>query len=289
MSRLLNLPAEIRNRIYEYALDARPTILQVTWPLRKAETNAPTKKYIICERADAKLSGRRFNRLQQVCKLFRKDTSDLEVKLNMFMFESTVHVHGTIYGLKKFVNELEDGRVAWMKEVYLMEALDTKTSAFRRHPKAWLRDNIINIFEMLRFCARHERIHVHQFVPYLNAIDSTPAAFMFDCLVILKTFRNVDSTKEAGFRAKEIEKSTRYWKSQILGGKHLGRQDEIETLAGKLNNLTFRTLGRGLKEAWFRKDAMKWGQIHKDSPIRLDKGTLDVWVVLAQGWEKKGL
>jgi len=295
MPTLLGLPAEIRNRIYEYALDPSPNVLQVAWPKRRKENENKSSErinartYVLYIRLDAKRRAHHFNQLRYVCQQMHKETSDLEVKHTGLIFHPSNNTDiSTIYGLKKFVSELGDNRMSWLGQIFLSEDKSAKDGSRTKDPRIWISKSIDRIFEVLRFCARHQHIRVQQTVPYLTPRDLPPSQFIYACLLIIWTFRREDCTKVVGFRRVDVQKDLRSGRRTIMGKKALKREEDMTALIENLKNLKFMPMDH-FDETLFRKLAMTQKFPQENGSIDVQTEDLESWVFHAKAWMKGGM
>jgi hypothetical protein len=119
-SPLLRLPAELRNRIYEYALTAKGDLMYMFW--------GTDHKSIICDSAHDADSSRpvsvgatEFNQLKYVCLKLYAETAALELRLNTLNIHGQYHLPVTrpAYGFSCFVQQLSPSKHAWLAHVVL--------------------------------------------------------------------------------------------------------------------------------------------------------------------------
>jgi hypothetical protein len=289
MLNLLDLPAELRNRIYELVLDASPDIFQIAWPYRKDEC-ANKSSQGMQARPHVVHIGRaqHFNQLQFVCQQIRRETSDLELKGRSLVFlPSKIKEISTIFGLKKFVSELGDGRIDWVKNIFLHDAGNPNDGLRSRQPRIWLSKNMDKIFEVLRFCKCHQEIQVRQTVPYLSLTELTPDLFIFNCILIIWTFREAEWAAKV-FPRVGVNEDLNWAKKNVLGRKSLGRKEALEALIGKFENLGFKPEG-DFDEVLFRKIAMRTRFPKENGTSNMEPKLLELWVHHAKRWMKWGM
>ena len=130
MPSLLDMPAEIRNEIYQYALTDTAGLR-----VRSQATRNRCKKKPVMHINDLDTGVVNedqplpINQMMYVCKLLRKETAGLEVQYNDVTFTSTSSTNtGAMWGFTQFIERCTPTRLAWLRKVILDEGAELATA-----------------------------------------------------------------------------------------------------------------------------------------------------------------
>jgi hypothetical protein len=161
-SPLLRLPAELRNRIYEYALTANGDLMYTFW--------GTDHKSIICDSAHDADSSRpvsvgatEFNRFKYVCLKLCAETAAIELKLNALNVHGQYHLPVTrpAYGFSCFVQQLSPSKHAWLAHVVLEL---TASNWPKNDLSRLLMEGPSSFIEIAKFCVKNPQIKVNYIV-----------------------------------------------------------------------------------------------------------------------------
>jgi hypothetical protein len=183
-SPLLRLPAELRNRIYEYALTAKGDLMYMFW--------GTDHKSIICDSAHDADSSRpvsvgatEFNQLKYVCLKLYAETAAIELKLN------ALNVHGQYdlpvtrpaYGFSCFVQQLSPSKHAWLAHVVLEL---TASNWPKNDLSRLLMEGPSSFIEIAKFCVKNPQIKVDYIVRAFSTHVNAPKHAIFQSILFLR-------------------------------------------------------------------------------------------------------
>jgi len=176
---LLELPAEIRNLIYAFALTA-PSGLRVRW---QASTHRRRKKPVMLDAS----TSHPINQLQYASKQLRRETAGLEIQYNLVTFGAFASRHeSALKGLFVFAGRCTPKTLQWLSHVEVREpANDVRSQA------VWIHDNMPRLLELLEFCGRNPHIAVGFRLPGY-AVKHSGYRFLQDGIFLSRALRGVD-------------------------------------------------------------------------------------------------
>jgi hypothetical protein len=146
---LLRLPAELRNRIYEYVLSAEGSL---EFENREADFN--TKSYFF----SAMTGKKEFNQLKFVSRQFYVETNCLEFVHNKLRFvgDKTSYDNGPAKLFNKFLGQCTTSKQAWITDVVL-----------NHHPLSGTLQHILEYHDQIARVAKHCRKYPQLKVTYV--------------------------------------------------------------------------------------------------------------------------
>jgi hypothetical protein len=143
---LFKLPAELRNRIYEYALTASP---HSTLAYSELPTSQQQKPQLVFT-----LNGVQFNELKDVCRQLRVETSGLELAFNPLNLQ-----HGNLAHeaqLQHFCERATDAEYARLSTLLLFDAEDSDIESDSDHVTA----TISSLSHVAQWCHAHPGVTI---------------------------------------------------------------------------------------------------------------------------------
>jgi hypothetical protein len=199
---LLNLPAEVRNLIYEYALTA-PEGLRIQWQVGIARRRK--KPVTVVDSAEEK-DRVPINNLQYTNRQLHKETAGLEIQYNRITF--TAHpshkIKGPAEGLMRFHGSMTTRHRLWLRHVVLepfgLSSSGKEQSQEERdalhEPFSWLRQHWKMLFKVVSFAhsqAPNMRIDLH--IPGFSLPKAGEKLFSQHAIILSRLFRATDFRK----------------------------------------------------------------------------------------------
>ncbi|KAG9377667.1 hypothetical protein A1F94_012070 [Pyrenophora tritici-repentis] len=268
--RLLELPGEIRNRVYGFVL------------------SAPNGLTVRCE-ADTY----QVNQLQYFCWQLRKETAGLEIQYNQVHFVDYPKMRGNaMIGFFVFAGGCKPKKLAWLTRV---ELVGPWTNKRRQSMLQWFVEEYTQVTKLLAFCSLCPHVSVRLQVPgfsFRQGSTMIPRHFirlgiMFEYLVRDRDIVSVYGGKKDGLKLMEGMLDT-VRNNQL---KELGVcMEVIKSMGPSAPNLRFCPYTQG-----FTEDAFKEG-IHRElaaaTPedfMYLASGGADAWMDFARRWVSDGV
>jgi len=190
---LLDLPAELRNWIYRYALTALEGVT-VAW---RAGSNRRKKKPVMVLDKEDGTSHAGINMLQFVNRQLRQETAGLEIQYNRVTFTSYPRPQGdAMLGLYIFVGSCAPTRTLWLTHVVLEGFHEPDRTSGQTRPISWIHNHATNLLRLVTFCLGHSYMRVDFRMPGFTFVeaDFMPMPCNIMCLGVLLTrlFKGLD-------------------------------------------------------------------------------------------------
>jgi hypothetical protein len=143
-SPLLRLPAELRNRIYELLFHV-PSGVTLDWVAGKSGRR---RKPVILSKDD----GRLVNQSKYASRQLYQETAGIEIKYSTLALDDS-SIHLPITRFFQFTMRCCAETLQWLKRVVIHVGAETQET----NALIWLRNNIKDIADLLRFCAENPR------------------------------------------------------------------------------------------------------------------------------------
>ncbi|KAH4068851.1 hypothetical protein HBH70_083710 [Parastagonospora nodorum] len=285
----LDPPAELRNKIYEFAFTATDGI-KVSWRTGK---NRRRKKPVMLVHGDH--GGYPINQLQYVNRQLHKEAAGLEIKYDRVTF--TKYPNPVDYsGLKArevFMGSCTRLRRRWITHIALEGVSIPDYTPYQTPLLQWT-DEYIRDSQIFAFCQvlPHLRVDYHYpgFAYAKGTNFGSPSTFVTSASIIMRLFRGTD-----------ISNLDKHHDSGIMDNSELDRElevlfgvatcDELKLLATKAPKLRFFPVDKVLPAQQFSDAAeQEWrvvgGHIvSKDSP----RDGARLWTAEAQRWIRDGI
>ncbi|KAF1840347.1 uncharacterized protein K460DRAFT_410938 [Cucurbitaria berberidis CBS 394.84] len=230
----LTLPAELRNRIYLYALTA-PDGIKVRW---RRSNSRWKKKPVMFTNSDKEEEVCPINQLQYVNRQLHKETAGLELQYNRVIFDGYPGSNGdTMKSLYVFAGRCTPTKLQWLTHATLAQQSDLTTSIQSRCAIPWVKRHIDKIIGLLNFCIENKHIHVEFRLPYFVLYpDPLPTlsvnGFIETGILLSRLFRGADISHI------DIPGNTAARYAELLS-RLVGDdvKDTIKRLAGEATNL----------------------------------------------------
>lgn len=283
-SPFLDLPAELRNRIFILALTAPDNVVAVTW--QRGVTKARKKPVMVALDGN---DAHPINQVKYVNRQLYNETAGLEIQHNAIAFQSQLFTQaGATIGLFNFVRRCTPNKLQWLKRVILRENTDLDKPKAQRDALVWMKDHMRMIIKLLDFCACNPHITIELNVPGFciinNEDDYVSFTFLTVGIFITWAFRSEDIIDIASELGPDTRRTYRYMYSDILG-KH--RRD-VESRRHRAGNLWFCMQRKGWELDKFRGTALAtWSRV-SIVPVPDAEG-VETWVRYARQWTANGV
>jgi hypothetical protein len=269
----LDLPAELRNRIYALALTATGDLYMRSAP---GMSRAKQKPRLI----EHGIEGQEFNHIKFVNRQLYAETAGLEVQFNCFVFDSA-KPRASMSQCVQFLKSCTPNRLRWLRHVVIDEKPKKDNDM-----GYWLRLNMKMIMDLFSLCATNPDLYVHLRIPgWTDSIPFEPLRLIHGGKLLEMVFRGNDLTDiapESGLETSEMYKN---WVVGILD-KH---RDTVQVLGRDVSNLRFFPKLKELDEDRFRSEALEWWNHYADDPQLLPPDGVDNWVKHVRLWMAKGV
>lgn len=280
-SRFLEIPGELRNYIYEYALTTEHGIDCIF-------ERQPNKKLInpvmyISKTQEAQV---RVNRLKLVCRQLHTEVKGLEIVHNPIRFlGSTPNVAGALKGFLRFTKECSTVWLKRLSKVVLIEQIHPATTNSQRRPQIWIADNISTVTTALSVFSAQPQMKVHLKVLYFSFhYLHSPLHFMKDGILLTRAFRGNDES--------DIAPVPHVITPQIItraADRMLGKQKSKVAKHHKVLNIHYFPMDDDIDLEDFRQASMDSIREEGLEEEFEEAGYVDEWICLAEKWIKKGI
>lgn len=281
-SRYLDMPAEVRNRIFMFALSVSGD-MKVRWqagPSRRALKPVMFVDSVVEDEVVA------VNQLQYACKQLRRETAGLEIKFNRIRLGRHPRSRGAICdSLFIFTKNCSDARRLWHKHILLDPLQDAKRNKPELDdPLIWIQHHLRPIFELQGLCNTFPHLRVTLHVPGFS-IQHTNKKIAIPRLMILHGLSLIWIFKKPSFDHLDPSENVRAIierRAQDVIGVNL---DQLMSRSLKSPNILFFPQDSLLDEESFRTSFDRW---QNRNPLQSvgDGGTC---LALAREWSVGGV
>lgn len=275
---LLRLPAEIRNKIYEYALHCDNDALQYRYWKTKGN-----QRPIFHAQHKSNKDVQDFNQLKFVCRQLYHETGSLEIQCNALAFKKIARweLEASAQFLR-FVKALPREKLEWLRTITLSRNPYTFRYSWAWCPGVVSRE-LPSIIKISQFCVTHPHIDVNFIIPHFkihiknhllpNTHSPDIVGFVENAVYINRILRD----KDVAFLIAALLSDHFNKEARILRKGRLVQEFQA-------SNLRFWPDMRVFDECEFRKQAASethlWGAL---------EGGLDVWIQHVRDWIENGI
>jgi len=231
---LLDLPPELRNTIYKFAL-TEPDGITVC---RHPGVSRSRKKPIMAACGDQAYP---VNQIKLVNRQLHQETAGLKIRYSTVIFQSESHSRaGAINQFLAFIRHCAPSKLLWLTHVILKENIDwTVDTPLRGCPMTWLKTHMRSIKKAMKACAANPHMCVHLELPgwaiINDAGDYTAMNFISVAIALARMFRGEDIAHITGEFGDATQAAYAAMCDDALG-KH---KAAIEEIGGRARNLKF--------------------------------------------------
>jgi hypothetical protein len=279
-SRLMGLPAELRNKIYELVLTAPDGLRIWSAPNSSGRSRSRPKPRLVehCNQDHD------FNQLKFVSRQIYKECAGLEVKFKNITFDH-IRPQASMHRFLKFANQCTNARRNWPTHITIKEKVSKKDGDIT----LWLSHNMTIIIDLLELCIANPSLNVSVEVPgwaYDVGRDDLSAYRLLMGSVPLETMFRAKNL--AGMVPESGDCTFFYYDEWVtkLSGKH---KATVKALGPRAPNLRFCPAPGELDEILFREKAIaSWHEV-ADDPHILPHDAVDRWVECVRFWLSNGV
>ncbi|KAH4001728.1 hypothetical protein HBI13_059920 [Parastagonospora nodorum] len=279
-SHFLSLPAELRNKIYEFVLSATSDLLvkMVRGTSRRSKKPRLT---------DYDTPEQEFNQIKFVNRQLYAETAGMEVSFNRIRCGIQVGVksYRPIHRFRQFVKECAPGKWKWLRHIVLGPPFSPKDEDVF----GWMYNNRHHVIALINLCIANPHLTLHLHIPGWPDYMSGPHnayRLVFMGAVFERLFRDRDLTDmipESKDRTlDEIDSSYIY---PLLKGD----VEQVKTLGPLAPNLRFHPIAFVIDEEQFRQEAFASWQHYAIDPQVLPHDAIDNWVRYVRKWFLEGI
>jgi len=275
---LLELPAELRNRVYEYVLVA-PRDMKMVW---FAGVNR-RRKPIMFEVSDDENSEYPFNPMPYVCRQLRDEIAGLEIRFNSVLFDSSPRPKGgALYGLAMFTCLCTPPKLLWLTHIIVDKLSDSPTGERASTGPEWMAGHIEALRGLFVFSAQNKHVRIdlrmHGFTMTTRSRD-----FIATGIILTRVFRGTDLSR-VDHGVDDIAKYDNII-SHLFGAGRMG----FEKLARAATNLRVYPDGRRLRHIKFRVRMLLGWEDTSVGVAYIQGGGAEAWTVQAREWIECGI
>ena len=279
---LLDLPPELRNIIYKFAL-TEPDGITVCW---RRGVSRSRKKPIMAACGDQAYP---VNQIKLVNRQLHQETAGLEIRYSTVIFQSESHSRaGAINSFLAFIRHCAPSKLLWLTRVILKENIDwTVDTPLRGCPMTWLKTHMRSLKKSMKVCAANPHMSVHLELPgwaiINDAGDYTAMNFISVAIALARMFRGEDITHITGEFGDATQAAYKAMCDDALG-KH---KATIEEVRGGARNLRFVPRWCEWEADRFRDEAAKTRARIATVPFP-DEERVTMWIKCAREWAVDG-
>ena len=189
-SRFLCLPGELRNRIYNFVLDAPIALLH-------HEPQDGGRAFLVDSKVLSQSSGDRsteFNQLKYVCKQLYDETADLELRLNDIIVCATFHETRPADQLVRWLSSFSYAKLSWVRTITVSYELPTEADLL----VPGITESAESLVKIATLSKPHPNLRTNFILPHWeysakNASNSDPVIrFFLTGMYYAMAFRGVD-------------------------------------------------------------------------------------------------
>ncbi|KAF2823018.1 hypothetical protein CC86DRAFT_75168 [Ophiobolus disseminans] len=206
-SQLRVLPAELRNRIFEYALTA-PEDLRYCMPVEGA--SKPTFRVSATE-TDEAVTSHPFNQLKFVSRQFYAETAGIEIRLNTISFAlQNGSAMSPAEHLTEFLQSMSPKARSWLRKVIVRD----DNPQYRHHSTIVLQDTAETISKLAEICERLPSVTLYYVLSKWTFSEevttSEMLSFLRNGIMCASALKGQELTDMLGERSL-IHFTARYW------------------------------------------------------------------------------
>jgi hypothetical protein len=287
--RFLDLPAEVRNSIYQYVLTIPGGVI-VRWFLGSGRQRLRPVMFVDSGENDLEIWKLQdtVNMLHLVCQQLRKETAGLEIQYNRVIFRGYSKVDkGAIHALLAFTKFCTPSRLQWLTHVEVVTRWGPKPKYRNRKqgedPLFWIKHHALEVENLMQLCAEQPRLRVDLRVPGFDVHSvglCRPLQLVVRGMILVWIFKRGQVPNMGCGQA--IWDYAKRRASQILGHK----LQHLEQMSHHAQNLRFFPCEPSRDEPLVE-EHMHYDDL--DGPVGMALGSADACLAHARRWFASGV